>query len=272
MSSERRAPAGVAPAAGGDRRRGGRRVRGAEPRRAQHRPPEGARGRLVEPRRLHLCAGRPGGLSRDGGVRGAGAPGRDGRHPRRRRRGTGRDVDRAHDRGHLGGGVPGGHDELPARAAAGAGIRPAARLEGAHHAGTLRARRGLLLPPRRQDDRRGEVHRAGAGAGAVRRRKLRDALLVLPAVQRARDRAVGGGVCADRVLRVPEPRRGGEGGGPGHAAVRDRGGRDRGDRAGRPVPARARRTGGGWWRGWSAVARFVRCSPSPAGWSRRRAS
>ena len=65
------------------------RVRRPQPRAAEHRPPAGARGRLVEARRLHVRAGRAGGLPRDGRLRRPGPPGRDRRHPRRRGRWAG---------------------------------------------------------------------------------------------------------------------------------------------------------------------------------------
>ena len=47
--------------------------------------------------------------------------------------------------------------------------------EGADHARALRAGRGLLRPPRRQDDPDRALHRPGPGAGAVHRRQLGDA-------------------------------------------------------------------------------------------------
>ena len=65
----------------------------------------------------------------------------------------------------------------------------------------LRAGRGVLRPPRRQDDPDRALHRPGAGAGAVHRRQLGDALPGVRPLQRARHRALGGGLLAARLLR-----------------------------------------------------------------------
>ena len=261
-------------AAGGDRRRGGRRVRGAEPASC---PTSTSRRRSRTSRRASatspMCWSALAAFLETGAFVGLVLPGETVVHPRRRGRGTGRDVDRAHDRGHLGGGVPGGHDELPARARGWGGDSSCGTARG------CASRRERFARVEDYFSRHGgKTIVVGRFIGLVR--------ALAPFVAGSSGMrysyylpfsVLGTGLwaaafCADRVLRVSEPRRGGQGGGRGHAAVRDRGGRDRGDRAGRSVPARCRRTGGGWWRGWSAVARFVRCSPLPAGWSRRRAS
>ena len=110
----------------------------------------------------------------------------------------------------------------------------------ADHAGALRLGRELLRAARGKDDRDRALHRLGPGAGAVHRGQLGDAVRLLPAVQRARHRPVGGDLRADRLLRLAEPRRGGACRRPGHAPVRDRGGRDRRDRGRDPLPAPAR--------------------------------
>ena len=70
----------------------------------------------------------------------------------------------------------GRHDQLPARPPARPRVRAPPRPEGADHPRALRAGRGLLRPPRRQDDPDRPLHRPGPGAGAVHRRQLGDAL------------------------------------------------------------------------------------------------
>ena len=58
----------------------------------------------------------------------------------------------------------------------------------------------------------------------------------------------------------------------GHAAVRDRGRRDRGDRRLRSASCASRTTGHGWSRGWSAMPRCARCWWLGAGSRPTRAS
>ncbi len=249
-----------------------RRVRRAQQGASEHRPPAGAGGHLHHAGRLDLRARGAGSIPRDRGLRRVGAPGRDGGDPRRRGRRPGRDLGRADDRGRLvrrGGGRLG---QLPARAPAGPRLPAAPRPEGADHARAVRSGRGLLRAPRGQDDRDRPLHRPGAGAGAVHRRQLGDALFLLPPVQRARHWAVGGHLRADRLLRLAKPRRRRAHRRTGHASVRDRGRRDRRDRGRRSASCAGRRTAGGWWRGWSDVPPFARCSRRGAGWPRRRAS
>ena len=220
-----------------DRRRRGRGPQQGAP---EHRSPAGASGPLLEARSLHLCPRRVLGLHRDRGLRRARAAGRDRGAPRWRARRTGRDLGRADDRRRMGLRPGGRLGELPARTQAGARVPAPPRPQGADHPRALRPGRGLLLPPRRQDDRDRALHRAGPGPGAVHGRQLGDAVRLLPPVRRGGHRALGGGLRADRVLRLAEPRRGGPNRRPGHAPVRDRRRGDRRDRGRDPLPAPTR--------------------------------
>ena len=146
-----------------------RRLPGVRRRAAFDQPGAGARGHLGFAGRVDVCGGRCACLPGDGGVRGAGVPGRDGGGPRRCDRGQRDDVDRRHDRGGVGLGVAGGYGLVLHRKEARQGVHPQAREQGADHAGALRAGGGLLQPLRRSDDPDREIHRARAGAGAVHR-------------------------------------------------------------------------------------------------------
>ena len=177
--STRRAAAGIAPAPGGGRRRGRRRARRAQPASLPNidlqKALEDVSSKLGD---VDLRARRHGSVPRDRRVRRAGAAGRDGRDPRRGCRRAGRDVDRAHDRDRLGRRRSLGDTVsflLGRRLGRGFVMRHGPRVRITH--GALRPGRGLLLPPRRQDDPGRALHRAGAGAGAVHRRQLGDALL-----------------------------------------------------------------------------------------------
>ena len=241
MSTSDGHAAGVAPAAGGDRRRGGRRVRGAEPRRAQHRPPEGARGRLVEasatspmcwsPWRPSSRRGRSWGwCSRARRSSSSAAPSRD----RARRRSCSRSGSSGRRRScgdtasfllgrRLGRGFVLRHGSRVR-------ITPErfARVEDyfSRHGGkTIVVGRfiGLVraLAP------------FVAGSSGMRYSYYLPFSVLGTGLWAAAFALIG--YFASQSLDAAA-----EGGGPGHAAVRDRGGRDRGDRAGRSVPARAR--------------------------------
>ena len=180
-------------AAAGDRGRGDRRLRGPQPAAARHRPPEALEDVSDAPRRLDLPAGRRSRLPRDGGVRRAGAPGRDGRHPRRRGRRPGGDLDRADDRDRLVRRLGRRLGQLPARAGGWAASSSSATGRGCgSRPSASPGSRSYFDAPRRQDDPDRPLHRAGARAGAVHRRQLGDALPRLPPVQHPRHGAVGG--------------------------------------------------------------------------------
>ena len=81
--------------------------------------------------------------------------------------------------------------QLPAGPPPGPRLPGPARRARADHRGAPEAGRGLLRPPRRQDDPDRPIHRARARPGAVHRRHLEHALPRLLALQRAGDRASG---------------------------------------------------------------------------------
>ena len=72
--------------------------------------------------------------------------------------------------------------------------------------GALRAGRGLLLPPRRQDDLHRPLDRHRAGPGPVHRRQLQNALPRLRPLQHPRHRALGQRPHPGRVLLLAQHR------------------------------------------------------------------
>ena len=133
-------------------------------------------------------------------------PGRDGDAARRRRRRPGRHRRLSADRDRLVLRLGGRHDELLHRPPARARLRAPPRPEGADHPRALRAGRGLLRPPRRQDDPHRPLHRPRPRAGAVHRRQLGDALPRLRPVQHPRHRALGHRPHPDRLLLLAQHR------------------------------------------------------------------
>ncbi len=141
-----------------------------------------------------------------GRVRRAGRAGGDVRRAGGRRRRAGRDERRPDDRHRLAVGVPRRHRQLPARGQARARLGAPARRAPADHARAVRPGRELLRQARRQDDPDRALHRPRAGARALHRRQLGDAVRGDGAVLDPRDRALGDGLHAARLLRVEEHR------------------------------------------------------------------
>ena len=193
-------------AAGGRRRRGRLRLLPAEPEARPPRPPEAARRRLQHARRLDLPAGRRLRLRRDRRLRRPRRPRRDGDAARRRRRRPGRDRHLPADRDRLVLGLGGRHDQLLHRPPPRPRVRDPPRAPGRDQPRALRAGRGLLLPPRRQDDLHRPLHQPGARLRALHRRQLGHALPRLRPLQRPRHRALGQRPHPGRLLLLAQHR------------------------------------------------------------------
>ena len=123
-------------------------------------------------RPVDLRARRRAGVPRDRRVRRARRAGRDDRDRRRRDRRPGRDRPDPADRARLGLRGARRHHELLHRPPARPQLPRAPRPEGEDHPRAARAGRGLLRPPRRQDDPDRPLHRARPRARAVHRRRV----------------------------------------------------------------------------------------------------
>ena len=176
----------------GDRRRGGRRrLLPAQPAARPPRPPGPARRRLQHARRLDLPAGRRLRLRRDRRLRRPRRPRRDRDAARRRGRRPGRDRHLPADRDRLVRRLGGRHDQLLHRPPPRPRVRPPARPPLRDQPRALRESRGLLLPPRRQDDLHRPLHQPRPRLRPLHRRQLGDALPRLRPLQHPRHRALG---------------------------------------------------------------------------------
>ena len=150
------------------RRRGGGRTRGLRERRpvGAARPQEADRRHRGDARRLDLRARGGDGVPRDRRVRGAGGSRRDGRDRRRSDRRRGDDRADPADRPGLGLRRARRHHQLLHRPPAWPPLPRAARAQGQDHPRAAGAGRGVLRPPRRQDDPDRALHRPRASARA----------------------------------------------------------------------------------------------------------
>ena len=122
----------------------------------------------------------------------------------------------------------------------GRGFRPAPRAAVRDHSRALRAGRGLLRPPRRQDDPDRALHQPGAGAGAVHRRQLGNAIPGLRPLQHPRHRSLVDRPHPDRLLLLAQHRHRSAIRGPGRLPARDADRRRGRDRPRGALPAGAR--------------------------------